>query len=80
MHHTPLIIFTYKTSDEESYPPGLGGFSPAWTQVEERTADGRAAEGEHHFHYAHQDERNPQDNGGALVGKQAHPIKFNPES
>lgn len=57
-------------SDEESYPPGLDGLSPAWTQVEERTADGKAAEAEHHFYHGHQDERNPQDDGGALVGKQ----------
>lgn len=55
-----------------SYPPGLTGFPPAWTQVEEKRANSKAAEGEDHFHQGHEDERNPQDNGGALVGKQTH--------
>lgn len=55
-----------------SYPPGLDGFPPARTQVEEGRADGKAAEGEHSFHHGHEDERNPQDNGGALVGKETH--------
>lgn len=53
-----------------SYPPGLDGFSPAGTQVEEGRADGEAAEGKHHFHHAHEDEGNPQDERGALVGEQ----------
>lgn len=74
---TQNSLFHQRQSEEwcragGSYPPGLDGFPPAWTQVEEGRADGKAAEGEHHFHQGHEDERNPQDNGGALVGKQTH--------
>ncbi len=53
----------------ETYPPSPGRPPPARTEVEECRTDSKAAEGEHHFHHGHQDERHPQNDCGPLLDK-----------